>query len=333
MVNINRRTVLTGAAAATAFAAAGTGSITSGGAAVPKADKQAPGFYRYKVGDYEVTVVTDGARSFPLPDKLVTNASKDEVNAALEAAYMPKDIMTIYFSPIVINTGSKIIVIDTGYGPAEGAKPGATTGLFQQNLAAAGIDAKSVDTVIISHFHGDHVNGLLDANGGLIFPNAEIKVPAVEYKFWMDDAEMAKAPKGRMEDLFKSNRKIFNDEVKKHVTTYEWDKEVAPGILAQGTPGHTPGHTSYVISSGNGKVFVQSDVTNNPALFVRNPTWHAFFDQDGDMAEATRKKVYDMVSAEKMLIQGFHYPFPSLGHVEKDGNGYRLVPIHWTPQL
>jgi hypothetical protein len=80
-------------------------------------------------------------------------------------------------------------------------------------------------------------------------------------------------------------------------------------------------------------VFVQSDVTNNPALFVRNPTWHAFFDQDGKMAEDTRKKVYDMLVAEKMLVQGFHYPFPALGHVEKDASGYRLVPIHWTPKV
>lgn len=333
MTELNRRTVLTGAVAATTLAAAGPVSNTPAGAAVPKAEKQAPGFYRYKVGEHEVTVVTDGARSFPLPDTLVTNASKDEVNAALEAAYMPKDMMTIYFSPIVVNTGSKLIVIDTGYGPAAAAKPDSTTGLFQQNLAAAGIDAKDVDTVIISHFHGDHVGGLIDADNNLTFPNAEIKVPALEYGFWMDDGEMARAPAGRMEGLFKSNRKIFDGEVKKRVATYEWDKEVAPGILAQGTPGHTPGHTSYVISSGSDKVYVQSDVTNNPALFVRNPHWHAFFDQDGDKAEETRKKVYEMVVAEKMLMQGFHYPFPSLGHVEKDGNGYRVVPVHWTPEL
>jgi glyoxylase-like metal-dependent hydrolase (beta-lactamase superfamily II) len=333
MTNIDRRTVLAGAAAVTAFAVTGAGLPRAGGAAVPKAEKQAPGFYRYKVGDYEITVVTDGARSFPLPDNFVVNASKADVNAALEAAYMPKDMMTLYYSPIVVNTGSKLVLIDTGYGPADGAKPGSTTGLLAQNLAAAGIDAKAIDTVIISHFHGDHVNGLLDANNQPTFPNAEIKVPAAEYKYWMDDGEMSRAPAGRMQDLFKGNRKVFNDEIKKRVATYDWDKEVAPGILAQGTPGHTPGHTSYVIASGSGKVFVQSDVTNNPALFVRNPAWHAFFDQDGNMAEATRKKVYEMLVAEKMLVQGFHYPFPSLGHVEKDGNGYRLAPVPWTSQL
>lgn len=333
MTRLSRRSVLAHAAAATALAAAGPATAIPANAAGPKAIMQAPGFYRYKVGDIEVTVATDGARSFPLPDTFVTNASKAEVNAALEAAYMPRDVMTIYFSPILVNTGSKLIVIDTGYGAAAAAKPGSTAGLLQQNLTAAGIDPKSVDTVIISHFHGDHVNGLLDADNAPAFPNAEILVPAVEYKFWTDDGEMARAPAGRMADLFRDNRKIFSGEIKKRLATYEWGKEVAPGILAQGTPGHTPGHTSYVISSGPSKVFVQSDVTNNPALFVRHPRWHAFFDQDADMAEATRRKVYDMLVAEKMLVQGFHYPFPSLGHVEKDGDGYRLVPIHWTPQL
>jgi len=331
MVELNRRVVLAGTAAAVAG-----GSIvatTGSDAATPMAGKQAPGFYRYNIGDIQVTVVTDGARSFPLPDSFVTNAKKDEVNAALKAAYMPPDMMTIYFTPIVINTGSKLAIVDTGYGPAVGAKPGSTAGLCQSNLAAAGIDAKAIDTVIISHYHGDHVDGLLDGEGKPTFPNAEIKVPAVEHKFWMDDGEMSRAPKGRMEELFKNNRRIFSGDILKRVSTYEWDTEVIPGVTSVGTPGHTPGHTSYVIASGSGKVFVQSDVTNNPALFAAHPGWHASFDQDGKMAEETRRKVYDMVVAERLLMQGFHYPFPSLGHVEKNGDGYRVVPIHWTPNL
>ncbi len=108
---------------------------------------------------------------------------------------------------------------------------------------------------------------------------------------------------------------------------------MAPGITAVATPGHTPGHTSYVIASGPSRVFVQSDVTNVPYLFARNPGWHAAFDQDGKMAEETRRKVYDMLVAEKMRVQGFHYPFPGLAHVEKDGNGYRVVPAPWSPVI
>jgi len=302
-------------------------------AAAPVADKQAPSFYRYKVGDIQVTVVSDGKNVFKLEDSFITNAKKDEVNAALEKAFMPRDIMSIYFAPLVINTGGKLVVLDTGNGPVANVNSKGANGLFAANMAAAGIDANAVDIVVISHFHGDHVNGLLTADGTPAFPNAEVLVPATEWKFWMDDGEMSRAPAGRMQGLFKNNRNIFEAALKKKVTPYEWGKEVAPGMLAVETAGHTPGHTSYVLSSGSGKVFIQSDVTNNPNPFATNPGWHAFFDQDGDMAETTRRRVYDMVVAEKLQVQGFHYPFPGLGNVEKDGNGYRVIPAPWNPAI
>ncbi len=172
---------------------------------------------------------------------------------------------------------------------------------------------------------------LLAADGTPAFPNAEVLVPATEWKFWMDDGEMSRAPAGRMQNLFKNTRNIFDAGLKRKVTPYEWGKEVAPGLLAVETAGHTPGHTSYVLSSGSGKVFIQSDVTNNPTPFATNPGWHASFDQDGDVAEKTRRRVYDMVAAEKLQLQGFHYPFPGLAHIEKDGSGYRVIPTPWNP--
>jgi glyoxylase-like metal-dependent hydrolase (beta-lactamase superfamily II) len=301
-------------------------------AAAPMAGNQAPGFYRYKLGDYEVTVVTDGVNQFPLPESFVTNVKKDAVNAALAEAFMEKDKMTVPYSPIVVNTGAKLVVIDTGTGEANFERSKGAAGQFQQNLAASGIKRDAVDTVVISHFHGDHVNGLLMADNKPAFPNAEVMVPAVEWKFWMDDGEMSRAPQGRMADLFKNNRRVF-DALGRKVTPYEWNKEIVPGITAYGTVGHTPGHTSYVIASGSSRVYVQSDVTNHPALFVRNPGWHAGFDQDPKMAEETRRKVYDMVVAEKMLMQGFHYPFPAHGHVEKSGDGYRIIPVAWSPVI
>jgi glyoxylase-like metal-dependent hydrolase (beta-lactamase superfamily II) len=241
--------------------------------------------------------------------------------------------MTIYFAPLVINTGGKLVVIDTGNGALSKANSKGANGLFADNFVAAGFDPKAVDTVVISHFHGDHVNGLLTADGTPAFPNAEVLVPATEWKFWMDDGEMSRASAGRMQGLFKNNRNIFEAGLKKKVTPYEWGKEVAPGLLAVETVGHTPGHTSYVLASGSGKVFIQSDVTNNPNPFATNPGWHAFFDQDGDVAEKTRRRVYDMVVAEKLQVQGFHYPFPGLGNVEKDGSGYRVVPAPWNPTI
>jgi glyoxylase-like metal-dependent hydrolase (beta-lactamase superfamily II) len=328
-MDLSRRQALAGAAALAASPLIMASAPAR--AAAPLADKQAPSFYRYKVGDAQVNVISDGANTFPLADTFVLNAKKDQVNAQLEKSFLPKDKMTIHFAPLVINTGGKLVVIDTGNGPGAFAATKGNVGQFANNMAAAGIDAKNVDMVVISHFHGDHVNGLLAADGSLAFPNAEILVPAAELKYWMDDGEMAKAANDRMKGLFASNRKLFNDGLKKKVTPYEWGKDVAPGLLAVEAVGHTPGHTSFILSSGSEKLFIQSDVTNQPALFAANPGWHLMFDQDPAQAETTRRKVYDMLVAEKMRVQGFHYPFPANGHVVKDGDGYRIVPAPWSP--
>jgi glyoxylase-like metal-dependent hydrolase (beta-lactamase superfamily II) len=201
------------------------------------------------------------------------------------------------------------------------------------NLAAAGIDANAIDAVIISHYHGDHINGLLRADGSLAFPNAEILVPALEHKFWMDDGEMSRAKKPRVVAGFKNVRRVIAGEVLKRLRTYEWNKEVIAGVNAISTPGHTPGHTSHVVASGADTVYVQADVTHAPFLFARHPEWHFMLDVEPVEAEATRRKVYGMLVADRMLVQGFHYPFPSVGHVEKSGSGYREILVNWNPTI
>ncbi len=333
MTQITRRGVLT-AAAASAAALAPSIASPPAVAAAPPIGKQTAGFYRYKVGSIEVTAVTDGARTVPLPDGYVRNAAKDAVNAAMAAGFMERDKLTAPYTPVVVNTGGKLVVIDAGFGPATYEQTKGAIGQFHSNLAAAGIDRDAVDTVIISHFHGDHINGLLTADAKPAFAKAELLVPATEWKFWMDDANMAKAPPGSGLDAnFRNARRVFAALGNK-VTQYDDGKEIAPGITAVASPGHTPGHTSHVISSGNAKVLVQADVTASLAvLFVRNPGWHGVFDMDGATAEATRRRMYDMAATEKLLIQGFHYPFPALAYVEKDGAGYRLAPVPWNPTI
>ena len=331
MMQLTRRAALAGTAAAALIP---MGVNFSAWAAAPAVGKQAPGFYRYKVGDIEVTVVTDGVIRAKLADNFVTNVKVDEVKAALAAAHLSPDIFNNTFTPVVLNTGGKLVLIDTGVGEGGFNATKGTAGQFVNNLAAAGLKPEAIDTVVISHYHGDHMNGLLKADGSLTYPNAEILVPAKEHAFWMDDGEMARAPKGRQEDLFKNNRRVFkNEAVAKRLSTYEWDKDVVPGAKAVGTPGHTPGHTSFIVSSGDGKVFVQSDVTHVPYLFVRHPGWHAFYDQDAAMAEATRRKVYDMLVADKMMVQGFHYPFPAHAYIEKTADGYRETMVPWNASI
>lgn len=335
MNDMTRRTVLAAAALGAAGAALpasaqqGSGAASSPGAASNAASGaasgQAPGFHRYKVGSIEVTVVADGARTFPMPDNFVVNVPKEQVAAAATGAGMEAGKMTIVFNPLVVSTGGKLVVIDTGNGPAAFQQSNGAVGRFHTNLAAAGIDPAKVDAVVISHFHGDHINGLLGADGKPLYPNAEVLVPQAEWAFWMDDANMGRAAGGPTEGNFKNARRVF-DGLGRKPTPYVHDKEVVGGITPIATPGHTPGHTSFVLASGNDRVLVQSDVTNHPALFLRNPGWRIMYDMDATQAEATRRRVFDMAAAEKMRLQGFHFPFPASGFVEKDGaDNYRLV--------
>jgi glyoxylase-like metal-dependent hydrolase (beta-lactamase superfamily II) len=328
MTELNRRTVLT-AAAATALTPLAAAPAFS---AAPPIGKQNAGFYRYKVGSFEVTVVTDGGNVGKLADGYVANADRAAINKALEADFLEKDTVKGAFTPVVVNTGSKLVAIDTGLGLGMHAQSKGAVGQYHGNLKAAGIDVAQIDTVIISHFHGDHINGLVGPDNKPMFPNAEIMVPATEWAFWTDESNTPKLPeiaRGQMGNV----KRVFGGLGNK-VTRYDAGKELVPGITAVASPGHTPGHTSHIIANGNDKVLVQADVTAGAAsIFVRNPDWQFVFDTDKPQAVATRKKLYDMAVADKMIVQGYHFPFPSMAYVEKSGSGYRLVPVPWRPTI
>lgn len=326
MTEVSRRMMMAGAATAVA-----AGVCPPALAAAPPVGKQAPGYYRAKLGTMELTVVTDGVRRAPIADNFVRNASKQDIGAALQAGFMGTDTLATPYNPLVVNTGSKLVLIDAGLGAAAFDQSKGTLGQLASNLNAAGLQASAFDAVIITHCHPDHINGLVGADGKPAFANAEVLVPANELKFWTDDGAMSRAPEG-LKGNFTNTRRVLGVLGGK-VAPYEADKEIVTGITSVATPGHTPGHTSLALSSGNSKLFVQADVTNVPFLFARNPGWHVAFDMDGPAAEATRRKVYDMLAAEKMLMHGFHYPFPSLGYIEKTATGYREVPIAWDPTL
>ena len=325
MTSLSRRRLLAGASAA----AVSLSVPISARAAAPLAGRQAPAFYRYKVGDYECTSVSDGARTYAIFDNFVRNVSKDQAIAAAEAAYFPKGMVTVPFNPQLINTGSKLVLIDAGIGPGIGP----TVGHLATNLAAAGVDPKAIDVVVLSHLHIDHANGIRAADGSLAFPNAEIKVPTLDWAFWMSEENAAKAESDTiLKGFFAAARRAFAG-IESKVTHYSWGQEVAPGITALDTPGHTPGHTSFAVASGNALLLIQSDITNIPQFFLRNPDWHCYYDIDPQRAQATRHKFYDMAAAEKAMVIGYHFPFPAAGYVEKDGNGYRLVPVVWQTTL
>jgi glyoxylase-like metal-dependent hydrolase (beta-lactamase superfamily II) len=317
-----RSAMLAGVAAAAASAAP---LAPPAHAAAPAVGKQAPGFYRFKVGDFEVTALLDGVSMAPLNPQRIPNVPVEEVKKVMESQFMPVEPTVNYFTQIAVNTGSKLVLIDAGF--ADNGAP--TTGQLRANMAASGIDPKQIDTVLISHFHGDHVNGLRSKEGNLVYANAEIALPGLEWDFYMDDARMNAAPEAARPG-FQVPRRVFSP-IAKDVKRFEWGKEVAPGITAIRSDGHTPGHTSFVVSSGGKSLLVVGDASNDPRLFARNPEWHLVFDADKPQAVATRKRLLDMAAAERMQVVFYHAAFPATGFVSKTATGYDWHPAQFSP--
>lgn len=323
MSQITRRSLIAGSALATLSTALPQASRS----AAPPVGKQAPGFYRFKIGSYELTAITDGIWVRPVDDKFVRNAALPDVQKELQSSFLPTDKLTIPFTALVVNTGAKLVLIDTG----TGGRIAPAAGAYEANLAAAGIDPKAVDVVLISHFHFDHINGLKTKDDKPAFPNAEINVPAPEWAFWMDDARMNAAP-DPVKAAFQNVRRVFAG-IGDNVRRFDPGKELAPGITSIPAYGHTPGHTVFAIASGSQSMLALCDTSGHPALFVRRPDWQSIFDLDGNMAAETRKSLFDRAAADRMLIQGYHYPFPASGYIAKVGVGFEFVPAQWSPAL
>jgi glyoxylase-like metal-dependent hydrolase (beta-lactamase superfamily II) len=320
-LSITRRTVLAGTAAAGAAALAGPAF-----AKAPMSGQQNAGFHRFKIGSFEIIAIHDGVFQRDMPKGFVRNASDADVAAAFAELGMPADKLTITFTALAVNTGDKVVLFDAGNGGG-----GGPVGNLAKNLAAAGIQPGDVDVHAFSHFHGDHIGGVRGADGKLVFANAEITVPEAEWAFWMDDAKMNSAPEG-MKGNFALVRKQFGDVASK-VRRVGWEKEVMPGITAIQADGHTPGHTAYLISSGNQQMLFVADITNHPGIFARRPEWQAIFDVDPQQAIATRKRLLDRAAADKIRLSFYHAPFPATGFVVKDGAGYDFQTALWANTL
>ena len=285
-------------------------------ATMPQAATATPGFRRRHLGDVTLTAIYDGVWNRPIDATFVRNAPFAAVQRAMAEASMPSaDRLPVPFTALVVETGAKRVLIDTG----TGGQIAPTAHAFTANLAAAGIDSKTIDIVLISHFHPDHINGLKTKDNARVFPNAEIKVPAAEWAFWMDDANLRAAPPPA-KIYFLNARRIFAD-LAKDVTRFR-DGEVAPGVTAIAAPGHTV----FAVSSGRDTMLALSDTTNHPALFVRHPDWQPVFDMEGPRAVATRRRLLDRAAADRMLVQGYHFPFPASGHIAREGTGYAFLP-------
>jgi glyoxylase-like metal-dependent hydrolase (beta-lactamase superfamily II) len=316
---LTRRSALLGAVALGAVPLMGPRAL----AQTASEPTQAPGFYRRRLGEMLITQVNDGVAIRPLADGFVTNAPFDSVKGALADAFLPTDSLAVPFSATLVETGSRKVLIDVG----NGASGPPSTGRLIANLAAAGVTPEQIDTVVISHFHPDHMNGLIGADGKPAFPNAAVMAPEVEFAFWLDDRRMNAAPDA-VKGLFEMARGIFGP-IAKQVQRYRDGQEIVPGITALAAPGHTPGHMAFTLASGDAQMLILSDTALNPALFARNPDWSVVFDLDKEMARETRRRLLDRAASDRLLIAGYHFPFPGTGHVVRDGTGFDYVPTEW----
>jgi glyoxylase-like metal-dependent hydrolase (beta-lactamase superfamily II) len=223
---------------------------------------------------------------------------------------------------IVLKIGDKHIMVDSGSGVGQW-QANATN--LPANMKAAGIDRNQISTILVSHFHPDHVWGLMEkGTNAPVFPNAELIVNATEYNWWTESGRVEKLAEGRRAA---GKRIAENFPTWKNWKLVQSNAEVAPGVRLIAAPGHTPGHSAFLVTSGKEQLMVSNDTMYVPALLAPHPEWQGTYDQDGAMAVATRRNLIDQVIADKMMICGAHFPFPGAGAFVKDGDAYAFMPV------
>jgi len=320
-LNMSRRDVVVGAGLlGAALGMDSRLSIVAPACAQP-APETGKGFHRYKIGSVEVTALYDGVWKKPHDPAFIKNASIEDTKEALSKAGLTTDFMPIPLTVVVLKLGNRLIMMDAGSG----------VGQWQQNathlpanMAAAGIDYKKIDTLMISHFHPDHIWGLMEkGTNNPVFPNAELIVNADEYNWWTAPGRVEKLAEGRKP----AGKRIAEVFPKWKNWKFVADgAEVAPGMQLLSAPGHTPGHSTYLVTSGSKQLLVSADIMYVPALLAPHPEWQGAYDQDGPMAVGTRRRLIDRIIADNIAICGSHFPFPGSGTFVKDGNAYAFTP-------
>lgn len=314
MFEIARRDLVLGAAGA--LAAFGLAKPVAFIGAAEAQTAPAQGFRKYKVGDIEVISLYDGIWEKAHDENFIKGVSVEQTKAELKNARLTDEFVPVPFTILAVRTAGRLVLIDAGTGGQASPKAGQVA----QNMKAAGLDPKDVKTILVSHFHGDHIFGLMTKENAQIFPDAEIIVPAAELKFWTQPVDSLPKPRQGLAQRIQATLPTW-----KNVKVVDGEAEVAPGIRTLPAFGHTQGHTAHVISSGGKQLISTADVTNIHALFVKHPDWQAAFDHVPDLAVETRKKVFDRAIADKAMVSGYHWGLPNVGTISKDGNGYAFV--------
>ena len=304
-LNLTRRTALMAGATlpfAAALPAPARAAAEMKGAAMP-------GFHRFKLGEFEVTTLLVGSRPMEKPQETFgLNATPEDFAALAQANFLPADMSQNFFTPTLVNTGAELVLFDTGLAP-EGI-----TGA----LAAAGYTPDQVDVVVLTHMHGDHIGGLA-GEAGATFANARYVTGSIEHNHW--------AAAGN--EGFDAKVKPLSDKM----TMLEDGGSVAAGITALAAFGHSPGHMAYHLESGGKRLAITADTVNHYVFSMQRPDWEVRFDMDKAMGAATRKQVLGMIAVDRIPFIGYHMPFPAVGFVEAQGEGFRFVPASYQLML
>ncbi|MBV8629142.1 MAG: MBL fold metallo-hydrolase [Paraburkholderia sp.] len=291
-------------------------------AAAPQVRTQGPGFYRTMLGSYEVTALLDGTHDFPV-DTVMTHVTRDEIDRDLANDELSLPVQGS-INAFLINTGSQLILIDTG----AGALYGDCCGRLLANLRAAGYSPEQVDMVLLTHMHKDHVGGV-DLNGKAAFPNAVVRASRREAEYWLDARNKSTAPAFLSSFFDAAAQSVAPYVAMGRFQPFDGDATLAPGIHALAAPGHTPGHTAYVVQSGDQTLLVWGDIIHVASIQLRNPAVSVEYDSDASAAQQTRYGLLDLAAKRHYLIGAAHIAFPGLGHVRPDGGGYRWVPLNY----
>jgi glyoxylase-like metal-dependent hydrolase (beta-lactamase superfamily II) len=320
--NVSRRSLLA------LGAGLGATALFSGRALAraPKLGTQSPYFHRFILGDAEVTVVSDGPLPLGDPKGTFTGVPDDELRKMLSDNFLsPSNIVLEQNSPVV-NMGDKLVLFDTGMGTAKDFGP--TTGRQQKSMAEAGIKPEDIDAVVFSHAHVDHIGGVVDNGGKVLFPNAQFYIAQSDFDYWTDEGKLG----GAMKDFVVHARSNLLP-VRDKLVFFKDGQEILPGVQAMAAPGHTVGHHIFMISSGGKSFAFLGDLTHHQILLMEKPRMEFSYDTDPKQAAESRVRMLDMLAANKIPVMSYHYPWPGYGHVVKTGEGFHYIPEPMTMVL
>jgi glyoxylase-like metal-dependent hydrolase (beta-lactamase superfamily II) len=314
-MNVSRRSLLA--------LGAGLGASTMlGGSALAKAPKlgtQPAYFYRFPFGNAEVTVVSDGPLPLGPPKGTFIGVPDEEVKKMLSDNFLSPDNVVLEQNSPIVNTGDKLILYDTGMGTARNFGP--STGRQQKSMKEAGIKPEDIDAVVFSHAHIDHIGGVVDDSGKVLFPNAQYYIAQSDFDFWTDESKA----NGPLKDFVVHARKNLMP-IRDRLVFFKDGQEFLPGVQAMAAPGHTVGHTIFSVTSA-GKSFVfLGDLTHHPILLLEKPRMQFSYDTDPKQAAETRVKLLDTIAANKIPVMSYHYAWPGYGHIAKTSEGFHYYP-------